>query len=436
MGKPTLYWFLYNLAGYLLLPFALLKLYWRGMRLPGYRQRIGERFGRIDGASPGGLWVHAVSVGELVAIAPVIHEFAQRCPQTPITLTVTTPTGAKRARELVGAVARQYYFPFDLRPFMRRLIDRLQPRLVVVVETEVWPNMLALLAARRTPVMLVNARLSSRSARGYRLLRPFAEDVFRRFAKVAAQTREDARRFVELGVAETAVQVTGSIKFDLHMPASVREQAEVIRAQWNSSRPVWVAASTHEGEEQILLDVQCQLLRQDPATLLVLAPRHPERGRRIAQWIEPRQLRYAQRSLRQNCLPDTQVYLLDTIGELAMYMAAADLVFVGGSLSDNGGHNILEPAMLAKPVLFGPSMRNFLQISRILLARQAAIEVQDGKQLLQVLEDLLHNASLRVTLGENGRRAVLENQGATGRLMELMLSCWDGLPGAGDCGDR
>jgi 3-deoxy-D-manno-octulosonic-acid transferase len=412
---------LYTLLWIAAMPLVLLRLLWRSVKAPAYRARWAERFGRF--APPtrtGGIWIHAVSVGEAQAVQPLIRRLLQREPSGSLVVTTTTPTGSARVRELFGEQVFHVYFPFDLPWAVRGFLDRVQPSLAVLVETEVWPNLLSECNRRGVPVLLANGRLSERSARGYRRLGSLSRETFARFSAVAAQSDADAQRFVSVGVPPERLTVTGSIKFDQSIRGSVKEQAEVVRREWGVDRSVWVAASTHEGEEEGVLDAHEQVLRVLPDALLVLVPRHPERFDRVAQLVQRRRLRMWRRTQRTPPPSGTAVFLGDTMGELPVFLAAADAAFVGGSLLPVGGHNVLEPAALGVPVAFGPHMFNFAQISQMLLDAGAAERVDGAAALGETMQRWLGNASLRARVGENGRRVVEANRGALERVLRLV----------------
>lgn len=420
---------LYSFLLYLLLPGLLLRLLWRSRRAPAYRERWRERLGSYRSAAPSAaVWVHAVSVGEVQAAQPMIRYLLLRDPEVPVVVTTTTPTGARRLQELFGDRVPHLYAPFDLRFVVKRFLDQVSPQLAIVMETEIWPNMLAECERRGIPVLLVNARLSVRSARGYRRVQPLAGQSMRRLALIAAQTEADAGRFVDLGVQQNRVSVTGSIKFDLQLPASLTDQAEVMRRTWGCNRPVWVAASTHDGEEEPLLKAHARLRERLPGVLLVLVPRHPDRFERVAAQVQKLGLNCARRSLGQHCDARTSVYLGDTMGELVSFLAAADAAFVGGSLVPTGGHNLLEAAAVGVPVIVGPHVFNFLEVTRLMLDREAAVQVRSVDELTDCLYLWLTDAAERARIGENGRRAVLANRGALDRLLRLVETHLANLP--------
>lgn len=418
----------YTLLLYLVMPLLVLRLLWRSLKAPKYRRRIGERLGwfllpAIDRA----LWVHAVSVGEVQAAAPLVRLMRERHPDLPLVITTTTPTGSQRVRELFGEGVYHVYAPFDVPAVVTRFLDKVDPCLVVLIETEIWPNMLALCRHRGIPTVLANARLSERSARGYAKLGDFTRQTFEDIALIAAQGQADADRFVSLGAAPERVEVTGSIKFDVRLPASLNEQAEVVHRTWGSHRPVWVAASTHEGEDEQILDAHRMVLERLPESLLVLVPRHPERFPKVAGLCEKAGFSLVRRSEQRDCSEDTQVFLGDSMGELPIFLAASDVAFVGGSLVNHGGHNVLEPAALGVPVVIGPHMFNFAAISELLLEEGAAVQVHSAHELANVVVRWLTNASERSRIGENGQRVVEENRGALEKLAALIAAQLDSV---------
>ncbi len=413
--------YLYSLLLSLLLPLVLLRLLWRGYRNPAYLQRWPERLG-VWRASPrpADLWIHAVSVGEVQAMQPLIRELLGREPALALIVTTTTPTGARRLHDLFGDRVQHAFTPYDLPVIVRRFLQRVEPRLALVVETEIWPNMLAVCAARGVPVILANARLSPRSARGYARVGDFTARTLQHFAWIAAQSQPDAERFIQLGADARRVQVTGSIKFDVRLPASLRDRAEAMRRAWGMNRPVWVAASTHEGEEEPLLAVQRRLRAVFPEVLLVLVPRHPERFDRVAASVRRAGQALVRRSQGRGCDATCSVYLGDSMGELPLFLAAADAAFIGGSLVPVGGHNLLEAAALAVPVAIGPYCFNVAEITRLLVAEEGAVQIADADALGRLLEAWLGDATERARIGEQGAAFVERNRGALQRLLALL----------------
>lgn len=412
---------LYALLLWLLLPVMLGRLVWRGLRNRGYLERWTERIGYWPRPLRlADVWIHAVSVGEVQAVQPLIRELLARPPEIKVLVTTTTPTGARRLRELFPARVRHAFTPYDLGWIMHRFLRRVRPRLVLVVETEIWPTMLAACQRRSIPVILANARLSERSARGYARLGGFTAATLRRFAVIAAQSQADADRFIRLGADAERVHVTGSIKFDLQLPASLRDRAEALRHNWGVNRPVWVAASTHEGEEEALIAVQRRLRQHFDEVLLVLVPRHPERFDRVAALLRREGVTMVRRSEALACDSRCSVYLGDSMGELTLFLAAADAAFIGGSLVPVGGHNLLEAAALAVPIAVGPHCFNFAEITRLLSVEGGAEQVADADALADLLERWLGDAAERTRIGEQGFAFVQRNRGALARLLSVM----------------
>ena len=417
---------LYSLLLYLLTPLVLLRLLWRGFRAPAYRQRWGERFARLPAfdAVPR-IWIHAVSVGETQAALPLVRALRERHPGYRLLITTTTPTGSERVRALFGDDVEHVYLPYDLPGAARRFLHTFQPVVALIMETELWPNLFRACKRRGVPVLVLNARLSERSCRGYRRVAALTRPTLADIRWLAVQGEADARRFLSLGADPARVRVCGSIKFDVHLPASLREQAEVLRREFGVDRPVWIAASTHEGEDDQVLEAFRQLRAADahPHALLVLVPRHPERFAAVAALCRAAGHRVVARSSGAPCTPDTDIYLGDTMGELPMMMAATDVVFMGGSLVPTGGHNMLEPAALGLPVVFGPEVFNFEEISARLVEAGAARQVRDAGELATVVTEWLSDANARHETGERGRHFVEQNRGARERMLALIEPC-------------
>lgn len=412
---------LYTAALWALAPAALARLWARGLRAPAYRERIGERFGRVPPRPPGppAVWVHAVSVGEVQAALPLIERLRRERPDLPLVVTTVTPTGSERVCRHLGGAAHHCYLPYDLPGAVARFLDRVRPGVAVIMETELWPNLYAACRARGIPILVANARLSPRSWAGYRRLGRLVAETLSQVAVIAAQTEADAGRFRALGAPPERVHVTGSLKFDLALPASLVESGEALRQAWGAGRPVWVAGSTHEGEERLVLGAHRRILEVLPEALLVLVPRRPERFERVAGLVARAGLRLARRSAG-DWSATTQVLLGDTMGELPLFYAAADAAFVGGSLVPHGGHNPLEAAALGRPVVFGPHTFNFAEIVRLLEAEGAAATVRGTDALAATLLRWLRDAEARAAAGERGRDVVARNRGALGRVWTLL----------------
>jgi len=414
--------FVYLLAVYLAAPVISAVFLWRGLRDRGYWRNFGERFGFGAPAAPHGVWIHAVSVGEVQACAPLVGVLRQRYPDLPLTVTAVTPTGAARARALFGGAAQVRYVPFDLPGAVRRFFARVQPRLAVIVETELWPNLYRECGRRRVPLVLASARLSARSVGRYRRLGALFRDTLSQAAVVAAQATGDAERFQALGADPASTHVTGNLKFDFELPRQTVERGARLREQYAPARALWVAGSTHGGgEEQTLLEAQRRVRALHPEALLVLAPRHPQRFAEVAALLHQGDVSFVRRSQGAAAAAQTgEVLLLDSLGELLDFYAAADVAFVGGSLVPVGGHNLLEPAALGIPILTGPYNSNSEEIARLLIACGAAEVVRDAAELGARVGALLANPEARVRIGAQGRTSVDSHRGALGKLLGLI----------------
>ena len=410
---------LYSLLLHLALPFIFLRLAWRARKASAYGRRIAERFGfGLPPLAPGGIWVHAVSVGESIAAAPMIRALMARYPELPMTVTCMTPTGSERIRALFGEQVQHCYLPYDLPWAARRFLARLRPRLAVIVETELWPNHIHQCARRGIPVALANGRLSERSARGYARFAGLTAPMLGEMDWLAIQTETEAERFRALGARKQCVEVTGSIKFDLKIDPTLPAQAAQLRAEWGAQeRAVWIAASTHAGEDEIILAAHRQLLAERPDALLLLVPRHPERFATVYELCRREGFDTRRRAAGEAVMPDTQVLVGDTMGELLFLYALADIAFVGGSLVPNGGHNLLEPAALGMPVLSGPHLFNFLEISAQLRDAGALLEVQDADQLARRLLGLYNQPREAERMADAGLAVLRANQGALEKLL-------------------
>ncbi|VVN10176.1 3-deoxy-D-manno-octulosonic acid transferase [Pseudomonas fluorescens] len=413
---------LYTALFYLGLPLVAIRLWLRARKAPAYAKRIGERFSLgLPTMKPGGIWVHAVSVGESIAAAPMIRALLQRYPALPITLTCMTPTGSERIQALFANEPRiqHCYLPYDLPCAAARFLDRVQPKLAVIMETELWPNHIHQCAKRGIPVALANARLSERSAQGYGRFRKLTGPMLAEMSLFAVQTEAEAQRFRDLGARAETVEVTGSIKFDLTIDPQLLEQAAALRGQWQAQeRPVWIAASTHDGEDEVVLAAHRRLLADHPDALLILVPRHPERFNAVFELCQQQGFATVRRSSSEAVTGSTSVMLGDTMGELLFLYALADSAFVGGSLVANGGHNLLEPAALAKPVLSGPHVFNFLEIAAQLRNAGALQEVDDAQSLALAVQRLFELPRDAQRMAEAGLQVMRRNQGALQRLLD------------------
>ena len=417
---------LYTLLLWLALPLVMIRLGLRAARSPGYRGRIEERFGggSADRASCD-VWIHAVSVGEVNAATPLVQRLLNEKRNLDILITTMTPTGAQQVVDTFGNQVRHRFAPYDYPFAIRRFLDRFSPKLLVLMETEIWPNMIRLCHQQAIPVVMANVRLSERSAKGYRSVLPLVREGLNQISLFATQSEADRQNLLSLGVAKSKTHRTGSMKFEIKMPASVNEVAQAVRRDWSPNRPVVVAGSTHEGEEDLLLSAFQSLLNNFPDLLLVIAPRHPERFESVVKLVARHGFKASRRTMQSGALdPDVQIQIADTMGELPVLYAAADIAVVGGSLipiRGIGGHNILEPCAVGVPVIFGRNMGNFLEISDIALSAGAGFQVGDKADLIVQLKRLLNDAPLRGVVGEAGRKMVEQNTGATQTTYELIL---------------
>lgn len=450
--------FVYTWLLRLLFPLIPLRLIWRGLRNRAYWRRIPERYGFID-ALPDGrvIWVHAVSVGEARAAGPLVKALTERYPDHRVLITTMTPTGSATVQALfgdgseprplrplhglsrhshipvqqaagqgrpgrgLGERVAHCYVPYDYPSAVRRFLARTHPVIAIIMETELWPNLFHACQARGVPILVANVRMSERSMRGYQRVARLTRATLRTVRAFAVQTQTEAQRLLALGALPEAVHVTGSMKFEMRLPASLQEQAEVLRRDWGAGRPVWIAASTHEGEDEPVLAAHAALKRELPDALLVLVPRHPERFAAVARLCQKAGFRTVQRSACTGPIDaGVEVVLGDTMGELQLFYAAGDCAFVGGSLVPTGGHNVLEAAAVGKPVVFGPHMFNFSEIAALTLERGAGTQIEHAGELADALKAYLANPVRRAEAGEAGRRLVEENRGALEKTLRLV----------------
>lgn len=420
---------LYTTLVWVVLPFAIVRLLWRSRRQAAYRHHLRERLGFVPPLPPGPvLWIHAVSLGETRAAEPLVRWLRQHSPAARILLTHTTPTGRQAGRDLFGNEVVQAWLPWDLPFAMKRFFTRAHPNLGLVMETEVWPNLLATANRAGTPVFLVNARLSERSAARYALARGFAREVMGRFAGIAAQTDADARRLEVLGAKSVAV--TGNLKFDAPLPEGLQARVDQLRAWAGPERFVWVMGSTREGEEALLVEAATHA-GLPPEVLVVIVPRHPQRFDEVAALIE-RAAGLAPRRSAGGVVPATARFALgDSLGEMMAYYSAAEVVFVGGSLLPFGGQNLIEACATGRPVLIGPHTFNFSAAAKEALRRGAALRVDDATALVHAALALTRDPLRRASMGESGLAFTRENRGALGRLASWLEPSLDAIRGSG-----
>ncbi|MDB5908574.1 MAG: 3-deoxy-D-manno-octulosonic acid transferase [Massilia sp.] len=412
----------YSALWWVALPLVLARLWWRGRREPGYRRHWGERLGFYGerGAGYHTIWIHAVSVGETRAAEPLVDALMAAYPHSRVVLTHMTPTGRATGGQLFaryGDRLVQSYLPYDTVSMVRRFIKHFAPRICILMETEVWPNLIAVCAERGIPVALVNARLSERSLRRAGRFRRLMREAARAISLVAAQTTADAERVRALGA--TRVAVTGSIKFDVVAPPAALEAGAALRARIGA-RPVLVCASTRDGEEALILDAFVNMTQRPAGMLLLIVPRHPQRFDDVTRLAEARGLVLARRSEAGPVAPEVNVVLGDSMGEMFAYCAASDCAFIGGSLLPLGGQNLIEACAMGKPVLIGEHTFNFALVSDEAVAAGAAQRVHDAGHMLQLAARLLQDGAARAAMGERAAAFAERHRGATARTIELL----------------
>jgi 3-deoxy-D-manno-octulosonic-acid transferase len=414
---------LYSAALYLLLPITVYHLIWRGFRQRAYLLRWDERYARYGEAASGDehLWIHAVSVGEVNAAAPLVNALLRDHPQQRVLITTITPTGSERVAALWGDRVAHVYLPYDLTGAVARFLGHFRPKVALIVETELWPNLLFACRDHGVPTFLVNARLSERSLRGYRALRPLVGRALRTMRAVAAQSDADARRFLRLGARADQVIVCGNLKFDTRVDPAIDTFAQEFRARV-AGRPVWIAASTHPDEEALVLAIDRHLRTRWPDLLMLWAPRHPERFRPATQLAIDTGLQVATRKLTRLPDRDDAVFVIDTLGELMSFYACADVAFVGGSLQPVGGHNLLEPAAVGTAIVTGPHLHNFSDIAEQLQQAQAVRIAADATAVAADIETLLADEQERERMAIAGRALVEQGGGALHRTLDLIAS--------------
>ena len=413
--------FAYALVTYLLMPVYAAYWFARGLGNRTYRDRFGQRFGFGYPLMTGGsIWIHAVSVGEVQAAVPLIKSLKNQFPDRRLLVTTVTPTGAARVAALFGDSVQHCYIPFETPYAVTRFFNSVQPDIALILETEIWPNLYHECGQREVPLVLVSARISPNSLDTYRRFLPLFRETLSYGIVIAAQSEIDAERFRALGAAPERTKVTGNIKFDIELPEDLLERGEAFRRENFEGRPVWVAASTHDREEEQVLDAHEQLSKRFPDALLILVPRHPERFAAVRSLLHRKGLSFVARTDGTPCTSDTQVYLGDTMGDVPLFYAAANVAFVGGSLVPIGGHNLLEPAALGRPVVTGPHLFHTQDIASKFEKLGASIAVNNAGQLAVAVADLFADEATATDIGNRGRELVQQNKGALDRLLELL----------------
>lgn len=412
---------IYNFVLYLIFPFLPLRLLWKSRKNSAYRHRMSERFAFL-GIKPlsSSIWVHVVSVGEAISAIPLIKELLKKYPKETIVVTTMTPTGADRIQKAFWGQVLQLYVPYDYPGIVQRFLRTINPRMLIIMETELWPNILHYTAKRKVPIVLANARLSERSFKGYIKIKKFMQQMLNSITVVAAQSKIDAERFLALGLEPAKMQIVGNVKFDICVPEDLKSNAILQREQLGKNRPVWVAASTHVGEEEKILVAAKKINAVIPNVLLVIVPRHPERFSEVYNLCNEHGFKTSRYSKHTTCSLGTEVMIGDVMGQMLLFYAASDVAFVGGSLIEWGGHNLLEPAVLAKPVVTGASLHAFREISNLLSTANALFKVENENELADMIIKLLQNPTLAQQAGIAASKVVEQHRGATAKLLEII----------------
>ena len=419
---------IYSVIFYLLAPLVLARLLYRAIRAPAYRSRWAERFGWVPSVptDTNFIWVHAVSVGEALAAVPLVKALQAKYSDYRLIVTCMTPTGSERIKAAFGDSVNHCYAPYDMPDSVARFLSRAKPKILIIMETELWPNTIAACHKRNIPVLLANGRLSEKSANAYKRIQPLIGPMLGQITAVAAQHRDDGARFNALGLAESALTVTGNIKFDLSLNQTIKQNAQQLLSDWRgvSERPILLAASTHRGEDEIILDafgqIKEKLKGEIDNPLLVLVPRHPERFNQVAELCSSvANFKLARRS-RGDSVEAADILLGDTMGELMTFFGACDIAFVGGSMVATGGHNMIEPAAWGVPVLTGPHLFNFTEASQLLLEGKAMAICHNADQLAERCVELFQDAQLRSQMGDAAQRIAEANRGALDKLLALI----------------
>ena len=417
----------YNILFTLALPFIILRLLWRAIRAPAYARRWAERFGWVtlsaeqDRNKGRWLWIHAVSVGEAIAAAPLVRKLRSERPDIPLVVTTMTPTGSERVREMFGEDVCHVYAPYDHPLAVKRFLAAFQPQLLVIMETELWPNIIHYSKQGGARVIIANARLSEKSARGYAKFPSLGGPMLEQIDCIGVQAPNDGERFRRLGVKEAQIAITGSIKFEIDLPPTLQQKQAELSALVEGERPIWIAASTRDGEEEKVLTAFQRCLQQIPDLLLILVPRHPERFGSVERLCSGRGFTVVKRSTQRQVTRQTHILLGDSMGEMLAYFSISDLAFVGGSLVNTGCHNVLEPAALGLPVFTGPSQFNFQTICEQMEEAGALRTVADETALADAIIEGCQDAELRRRMGEAGRRLIANNRGALQRTCDIVL---------------
>lgn len=404
---------------YLVTPFIMLYFFYRAIKSDDYRGRLKERFGfkKLTFSQPV-ILIHSVSMGETIAATPLINQLINDYPNHQVLVTTSTPTGSAVVNKTFGNRVEHCYLPIDLIGSVKRFLKQVNPEITIVMETELWPNLIHQLHNKNIPILLANARMSERSMKSYlKKAAPLMREMLSKVNRVSAQFPSDGDRFLTLGLPKEQLEIGGSIKFELSIPSKLKQQQHELKEQWAADRLVWVAGSTHPGENEQILAAHRILVSIYPDLLLVLIPRHSERFDDATTMAQTAGFHVARRSQQQAPSKQTQVVICDTMGEMLLMLGIGDIAYIGGSLIERGGHNPLEPAALGKPIIMGPSCYNFSDICDKLINAGGLEIVTDDIELANLISHLISDSTRRVTMGNNALKIVNENQGTLARLM-------------------
>lgn len=413
----------YTLVLLLLAPVLLIGLYKKKPNKPSFGARWKEHFGFTPKLKhvKHPVWIHAVSVGESILACNIVKEIKQKSPELPILVTTTTSTGAEQIAKL-GDLVEHRYMPIDFNFAIRRFLKVVQPNQLIIIETELWPNTLHQVDKQGIDISVINARLSEKSCRNYAKVQALFNSINLSVTRWLCQSDTDAQRFIRLGVSPEKIDVTGSIKFEIKIEETVEQQGQSLKKSFSAQRPIWIAASTHKGEDEQVLEAHKNILLRHPNALLILVPRHPERFDSVFELCQTQNLNTIRRTANQPVENSTQIYLADTMGEMLKLLKASDVCFMGGSLSGKkvGGHNVLEPAALNIPTITGPSFFNFKEITEALIVQKGILICQDSNQLAEQVNELFTTPVKGDQLAHNAYRLVEKNRGALSQTINLL----------------
>lgn len=411
---------IYTALLYLASPFIFLYLFFKTRKTRDYEKRWSELLGYAPSPiKSNGIWLHAVSLGELTAALPLIKAIKNEYPNDPLVVTTMTKSAAQRLQKEFNDTVTHIYVPLDFPSAARRFLQSTKPKLAIFMETELWPNRINACAEMKIPLFLANARISPNTFNSYARLTSLVTPMLQNFTRVIAQSESDAKRFQQLGMPASRITVAGNIKFDIEVPATIQAKAQDLRQHWKT-RPVWIAASTHEGEESIVLDAFKKIKQKIPSILLILVPRHSDRFTTVKNYCTEQGYNVALRTVGETDYSKTDIFIGNTTGELLLFYACSDIALVGGSLIPVGGHNLLEPASLGLPILVGPHVFNCRDIHQLLNDAKALINIDSSEQMATEIIRLFENKALMLDMGQNAKRVVEENRGALARHMEII----------------